>query len=538
MESSWIGSWRTVGLLVRYWLKGRFTRASLVLLIGGEVISVIFVLFAGGVFLSFSSRFGQGAGLSVAALNLILALYLVGVIQSGFNGSGLPVSAADVDYVFTSPISSRTVFAAKVLMNSLTTVVLSFPPLFALYLRLASSFGTPLAGAVLAGLATLVFFVMGLIISADLTLSLGSSIGPRLRLARNVFVALVVAISLIPFTLLIPGVPPILGSVTRVLPNGLTASISVGLVSGTADGFALLVDCLLLAGWLVAFLVLGVRLSRRHFYEVLQIGELGSEREPSQGDVSLRLETRGKSIWSVVRLKETVLMSRTKERRALLINALFLSGFLVIYSLSGAFQSSPTSFLFILFIIGSFGSSNATMWLEKERLWIIKTSAIDVRRYVKEVFRARAAPLVLYLTPVTIAVGVPLLLSESNLLGPFLSVTLALPAALELAAITMGGSMYFASKYGQSTSDDILSSEAQNLTDVRRFIYQTAINLLFVSPLMTLVLGAGYLPAIFGRGFAFPFAVVLLAASLVYTLLILNALLDRAGDSIQRREDL
>src|SRR5689334_2585971 len=117
MQPSRIGSWRSVGILVRYWMKGRFTRATLVILLGGEILSIAVILFAGGVFLSFSSRFGQGAGLSEAALNLILALYLVGVIQSGFNGSGLPVSAADVDYVFTSPASSRTVFGAKVLMN-------------------------------------------------------------------------------------------------------------------------------------------------------------------------------------------------------------------------------------------------------------------------------------------------------------------------------------------------------------------------------------------------------------------------------------
>ena len=89
---------------------------------------------------------------------------------------------------------------------------------------------------------------------------------------------------------------------------------------------------------------------------------------------SSRLETRGRSVWAVVRAKERVMMSRTKETRSMLINTLFLAGFMVIYSLSGVFQSSPTSFLFILFIIGSFGSGTAARWLEKERLWIIKTS--------------------------------------------------------------------------------------------------------------------------------------------------------------------
>ncbi len=223
----------------------------------------------------------------------------------------------------------------------------------------------------------------------------------------------------------------------------------------------------------------------------------------------------------------------SQERRALLINALFLAGFMVIYSLSGIFQSSPTSFLLILFIIGSFGSGTASRWLEKERLWIIKTSAIDVKRYVKEVFRARLTPLLLILTPVTAAVGVPLILDETGKPGSLLSVLLALPGALEIATITMGGGMYFAARYGQSTTDDILSIQAQDLTNIKRFLFQTVINLGLVSPLLGLVLGAGFL-----SGPPTLWAPVLISVAVLYTYVVLQLLLDAAGDSIRNREDL
>ncbi len=116
-------------------MKGRFTRATASFMIIGEVFSVVVVLFVGGTFLSFSSRFNLGPGLSYLGLSLLFALFLVGLIQSGFNGSGLPVSTADVEYVFTSPVHPREIFAAKVLMNSFTTVLLSFPPILTLYLR-------------------------------------------------------------------------------------------------------------------------------------------------------------------------------------------------------------------------------------------------------------------------------------------------------------------------------------------------------------------------------------------------------------------
>src|SRR6266699_3542773 len=166
----------TVGVLVRYWVKGRFTKATILGLIIGEAFSVV-------------------------AVSLVLALYLIGLIQSGFNGGGLPVSSSDVDYVFTSPVPPREVFAAKVLLNSLTTVLFGFPPIIVLYLRFAAYYHTSMFTAVLAGLVTLVFLVIGLLLAADITLSLGRGIGERKKLWRNVFIVLVLLISLLPITL-------------------------------------------------------------------------------------------------------------------------------------------------------------------------------------------------------------------------------------------------------------------------------------------------------------------------------------------------
>src|SRR5215831_7076257 len=366
----------TVATLVRYWIKGRFTRATIIGLVVGEAFAVIFVLFGSSTYLSFSNKVGLTTGLSEVAGSLFLALFLVGLIQSGFNGSGLPVSSGDVDYVFTSPVPPRDVFTAKVLLNSLTTILFSFPPTLVLYLRFSAYYHTSWTLALLAGLVTLVFLVTGLLLSADITLSLGSGIGQRRKLWRNCFIALVLVISLLPLTLLIPGIPGEVAFATQVSPNGLTAAVSVGLVSGTIENLGYLVDLLLLFIWLIGFLALGVRLARGHFYELLEVSVPGLEKfdQPNQKS---RLNIRGKSLWSAVRSKERILISRTREARALLINALFLSGFLVIYALSGSFQSSPTSFLFILFIIGSFGSGTASRWIEKERLWILKSSAIS-----------------------------------------------------------------------------------------------------------------------------------------------------------------
>jgi hypothetical protein len=519
-------------------LKGRITRAALLWLLFGEGFAILFIAFGSQTFLAFSSRFGVSGGFSNFALSLILAFILIGLLQTGFSGSGLPVTSADVDYVFTSPVRPREIFAAKVLINSLTTVLFSFPPMIFLYVRLAASAGTPPSAAIPAGLATLLFLVLGLVLSADVTLSLSSTLGPRLKLLRNALILSVAAIGILPVVLLIPGTPSVLNLITQVLPSGLTADISISFVNGSQWTPGLVLDGALLIAWFAASLALGFRMSRGHFYEVLQVTDSDDSGMPTGvGKAASLLETSGKSIWSVVRDKEGVVMRRTKERRGLLINSLFLAAFMVIYSLAGTFQSSPTSFLFILFLIGSFGSGNAGGWLEKERLWIIKTSSLDVRKYVRAVYRARIAPLLLFLTPVTVAVGVPLVLGMSGQAGSLLGVVLALPAALEVAAIMMGGGMYFASRYGQSTADDILTSQAQQLTDVKRFLYQTVVNLALVSPVMGLVL-AGAQPnplvpvptAIYG--------VILLAAAFVYSFFVLRRLLDASGDWIVRREDL
>ena len=519
-------------------MKGRFTRATASFMIIGEVFSVVVVLFVGGTFLSFSSRFNLGPGLSYLGLSLLFALFLVGLIQSGFNGSGLPVSTADVEYVFTSPVHPREIFEAKVLMNSFTTVLLSFPPILTLYLRLGASYGTSPLAAVLAGLATLVFFVLGLFFSADITLSLNSGMGDRLKPVRNALLVAVAAISLLPLGLLIPGVPAIFGQAASILPSGLAAEISYGLVSGARWNVGSLIDVVLLGAWFVALLGLGVKMSRRNFLEVLQIDDRSSDDGLKGATVRSRLNTEGRSLWPVMRSKERIVMGRTKETRSLFINALFLSGFMVVYSLSGVFQSSPTSFLFVLFIIGSFGSGNATRWLEKERLWLIKTSAINLKRYVREVFRARVTPLLLVLAPVAAAVGAPLLLEKANEPGSLLAVGLSLPSALEIASLMMAGGMYFAARYGKSSTDETLATQGQDLADVKRFLYQTVINLSLVAPLMGLVLGAAPLLGLIGGSSILPLAVVLGAIGLLYTLAILDFIIGEAGRSLETREDL
>jgi len=520
-------------------MKGRFTRATAVAMLVGESFGLLLVLFVGGTFLSFSSRFNLGGSISDASLSLLFAFFLVGLIQSGFNGSGLPVSSADVDYVFTAPVRPREVFAAKVLMNSVTTVLLSFPPVLVLYLRFAESYGTSAGSAVLAGMVTLAFFVMGLFLSADITLSMNSRLGPRLKLFRNGLMAAVVVISLVPLALLIPGAPPLLGEVVDVLPSGLAAQVSFNLVSGARWTVATGLGLAALGAWFLGLLALGVRMARSQFYEVLRLEDPGSPATGEGGEKgSSRLETRGLSVWAVVRSKERVMMSRTKETRSMLINTLFLAGFMVIYSLSGVFQSSPTSFLFILFIIGSFGSGTAARWLEKERLWIIKTSPLDLTRYVREAYRARVTPLLLLLSPVAAAVGAPLVLGDLNHPTSLLPIGLSLPGALEVAAVMMGGGMYFAARYGQSTADDLLLAQGQDLTDVKRFLYQTVINLLLVSPIMALVLAAGPAATALGASSLVPLSAALLGVALAYTVLILNYLLSAAGRSLRTREDL
>ena len=534
-----MNSWSAIATLVRYWMKGRFTRGAKVSIFVGEAFGVIVVLFVGGTFLSFSSKFNLGGGVSDASLGLLFAFFLVGVIQTGFNGSGLPVSSADVDYVFTSPVRPREVFAAKVLMNSFTTVLLSFPPLFVLYLRFAESYGASAWSAVLAGLATLGFFVTGLFLSADITLSLNSKVGPRLRLFRSALMAAVIVVSLVPLAILIPGAPPSLQEAVDALPSGLAAVVSFSLVSGATWTYWTSLGAVALGGWFLVLLTLGVRMSRGQFYEVLQPDDQEPQSDGAAGlGASTRLETRGRQVWAVVRSKERLIMSRTKETRSLLINVVFLAGFMVIYSLSGVFQSSPTSFLFILFIIGSLGSGSAARWLEKERLWIIKVSPLDLERYVREAYRARVTPLLLLLSPVAAAVGVPLVLEDLQRPNSLVGVTLSLPGALEVAAIMMGGGMYFAARYGQSTSDQLLLSQGQDLTDIRRFLFQTTINILLVSPLMGLVLVAGPLAEALGSSWLGVLWVGLLCASLAYSVVVLNLLLSSAGRLLREREDV
>jgi hypothetical protein len=523
---------------MRYWLKGRITRAALIWLTFGEGFAILFTAFGSQTFLAFSSRFGVTGGFSNFALSLLLAFILIGLLQSGFSGSGLPITSADVDYVFTSPVRPRDIFVAKVLITSLTAVLFSFPPMMFLYVRLALFYGAPVSVAVPAGLATLLFLVLGLVLSADVTLSLSSTLGPRLKVLRNALIFTVAAIGILPVVLLIPGAPPALNVITQILPSGLTADISISLVNGSQWTPMIVLDSILLVAWFAAALALGFRMSRGHFYEVIQVRDpRDSSSISGEGRTTSTLETKGKSVWEVVREKEAVVMRRTKERRGLLISSLFLSAFMVIYSLAGSFQSSPTSFLFILFLIGSFGSGSAGGWLEKERLWIMKTSSIDLRKYVRGIYRARITPLLLILTPVTAAVGVPLVLGRLGQSGPLLGVVLALPSALEVAAIMMGGGIYFAARYGQSAADDILTTQAQQLTDVKRFLYQTIVNLALVSPVMGLVLIAAQ-PDLALQAPPIAYGGILLVASLAYSYVVLRKLLDGAGDWIQRREDL
>jgi len=530
--------WDNTLTLIRYWMKGRFTKVTAIWMAMAEVFSVVVVLFVGGTMLSFSSRFGLGGSASYLGLSLLFAFFLVGLIQSGFNGSGLPVTTADVDYVFTSPVNPRELFAAKVLMNSFTTVLLSLPPILALYLRLAWAYGSPFPAAVLAGLVTLVFFVMCLFFSADITLGLNSSVGGHLKVLRNALLVSVAIVGLTPLTLLIPGSPPVLAQAADILPSGLAAKVSFGLVSGAPLGLGAILDIVMLGGWFLALFGLGIRMSKQNFYEVVHVYDRSADTSVKDAKVRSRLTTEGRSVWSVVRAKERILMGRTKETRSLVINALFLAGFMVIYSLSGVFQSSPTSFLFLLFIIGSFGSGNATRWLEKERLWLVKTSALDLKRYVGQVYMARVTPLLLVLTPVAAGVGAPLLIEKVNSPGSMLAIGLSLPGALEVAALMMAGGMYFAARYGQSSTDETMTSMGQDLADIRRFLYQTLINLSLVAPLLLLVLAAGSLPGIVA-GVPLPaIAAVFGVAGLVYSIAILRFVLTAAGRSLEKREDL
>jgi hypothetical protein len=83
-----------------------------------------------------------------------------------------------------------------------------------------------------------------------------------------------------------------------------------------------------------------------------------------------------------------------------------------------------------------------------------------------------------------------------------------------------------------------LSSQAQELADIRRFLFQTIINLIMVSPIILLVLMSEALAAILGLGALPVLAVGLVSVSIAFTGLSINLLLNKAGDAITRREDL
>ena len=83
-----------------------------------------------------------------------------------------------------------------------------------------------------------------------------------------------------------------------------------------------------------------------------------------------------------------------------------------------------------------------------------------------------------------------------------------------------------------------MSSQAQELPDIRRFLFQTMINLIMVSPIIVLVLVSEALETILGPGALPVLAVGLVLVSIVFTGLSINLLLNKAGDAITRREDL
>ncbi len=420
------------------------------------------------------------------------------------------------------------------------TLLLTIPPIFLLYLRSALFYNTPIETALLAGIVTLIYFLVGLVLSADVTLALISNpTKRRITVLKYLFTGIILGISFIPLIMLIPGGVPsssLLFSVVKILPSGVVAEITVGLVSGLAISFGgYLIDFAILAIWLAAVLVIGSQLSKRQFYETLQISNPSSPLSITEEKVSTNTQLENsKSVWAAVAAKEKIVMKRAKEGRGLFFSALILSLFLVIYTLAGTFTSSPTSFLLILFIIGSFGSGNAWSWIEKERLWILKTSSISLRRYVKQVFLARITPLLTYLAPAVLTVGGLLIATNLGRMEILFRITLALSGAVEIAAITMGGSMYFASRYAQSSTDDLLTAQGQDLTNLKRTIYQTIVNLLFVGPIMLLVL----LSSLIGAAIIVPASLLFSLAAVVYTVVILNTVLNSAGDSIAKREDL
>src|SRR5437773_11697982 len=114
----------TVGVLVRYWVKGRFTKATILGLIIGEAFSVVFVLFGSSTYLSFSNRVGLTTGLSEVAGSVYLSLYLVWLVLSRLRGSGFPANYRNVEFVLPSPVPPRADLGPQTAYNSLTTASL------------------------------------------------------------------------------------------------------------------------------------------------------------------------------------------------------------------------------------------------------------------------------------------------------------------------------------------------------------------------------------------------------------------------------
>jgi len=102
----------------------------------------------------------------------------------------------------------------------------------------------------------------------------------------------------------------------------------------------------------------------------------------------------------------------------------------------------------------------------------------------------------------------------------------------------MAGGMYFAARYGQSSTDDTLTSQGQDLADVRRFLYQTIINLSLVAPLMGMVLLASPLVQLLGGSSLLPLAFLLGVGGFAYSGMVLRIVLSAAGRSLATREDL
>ena len=126
--------------------------------------------------------------------------------------------------------------------------------------------------------------------------------------------------SLIPILTLIPGVESsLILNIIHFLPSGIVAEITVGLVGGLGVSIGKYVfDFVLLLIWVAAFSFIGVRMSRRQFYELLQVTNPSQASGLDGKPVASKLNPEGKSVWSVVRKKERILMSLYEGARGLI----------------------------------------------------------------------------------------------------------------------------------------------------------------------------------------------------------------------------